>query len=46
VWVIDIKRSAMTVYSKQNDPVIRRAVDSDYRSEALDANFSLADIFE
>jgi hypothetical protein len=32
VWVIDAKRKAMTVYSKQNDQVIRRVVDREYRS--------------
>ena len=46
VWVIEGKRKAMTVYSKQNDQVIRFAVDSEYRSEALQSTFSLADIFE
>jgi Uma2 family endonuclease len=46
VWVIDAKRKAMTVYSKQNDQVIRRVVDHEYRSEAVQATFSLAEIFE
>jgi Uma2 family endonuclease len=46
VWVIDAKRKAMTAYSKQNDQVIRRVVDSEYRSEAAQATFSLAEIFE
>jgi Uma2 family endonuclease len=45
VWVIDAKRKAMTVYSKQNDQVIRSVVDSQYRSEAQ-ATFSLAEVFE
>jgi Uma2 family endonuclease len=46
VWVIDGRRKAMTVYSKQNDQVIRRVVDREYRSEAAQATFSLAEIFE
>jgi len=46
VWVIDAKRKAMTVYSKQNDQVIRRVADREYRSEAAQATFSLAEIFD
>jgi Uma2 family endonuclease len=46
VWVIDAKRKAMTVYSKQNDQVIRCVVDSEYLSLAAQATFSLAEIFE
>jgi Uma2 family endonuclease len=46
VWVIDARRKAMTVYSKQNDQVIRRVVDRDYRSEPVQATFFLAEIFE
>jgi Uma2 family endonuclease len=46
VWVVDPKRKRMTVYSKQNDQVIRRVVDREYSSEAAEATFSLADIFE
>jgi Uma2 family endonuclease len=47
VWVIDAKRKAMTVYSKQNDQVIRRVVDGQYRSDAAgQATFTLAEIFE
>ncbi len=46
VWVIDAKRKTMTVYSRQNDQVVRRVVDREYRSEAVQATFSLAEIFE
>ena len=46
VWVIDPKRKTMTVYSQQNDQVVRRVVDREYRSEAVQATFSLAEIFE
>ncbi len=46
VWVIDVKRRAMTVYLKQNDQVIRRVVDREYRSAAAQATFTLAEIFE
>jgi len=46
VWVIDAKRKAMTVYSKQNNQVIRRVVDREYVCEVAQATFSLAEIFE
>jgi len=46
VWVIHAKRKAMTVYSNQNDQVIRLVVDREYRSEAAQATFSVTEIFE
>jgi Uma2 family endonuclease len=46
VWVINAKRKAMTLYSKHNDQVIRHVVDREFRSEAAQATFSLAEIFE
>jgi len=46
VWVIDAKRKAMTIYSHQNDQVIRRVVDREYRSEAAQSTFKLVEIFE
>jgi len=46
VWVIDSKRKRIPVYSKQNDQVIRRVVDREYRSEAAQTTFSLPEIFE
>jgi Uma2 family endonuclease len=46
VWVVDAKRKAMTLYSKHNDEVIRRVVDREFRSEAAQATFSLAEIVE
>jgi Uma2 family endonuclease len=46
VWVVDAERESMTVYSQQNNRVIRLAVDREYRSEAAQATFSLAEIFE
>jgi len=46
VWVVDPKRKTMTVYSQQNDQVVRRVVDREYRSEGMQATFSLAEIFE
>lgn len=45
VWVIDGKRKAMTVYSRQGDQVIRRVVDNEYQPGAVQAAFSLAEIF-
>lgn len=45
VWVIDGKRKAMTVYSLRNGQVIRQVVDGEYRSEAAQGTFSLAEIF-
>lgn len=46
VWVIDPKRKTMTVYSRQNNQVIRRVVEREYHSEAAQSAFSLAEIFE
>lgn len=45
VWVIDVKRKSMTVYARQGADVIRRVVEREYRSEALKATFTLAEIF-
>lgn len=45
VWVVDIKRKAMTVYLRQNDKVIREVVDREYRCELAKTSFTLADIF-
>jgi len=45
VWVVDIKYRAITVYSQQDDKVIRRVVDREFRSDAANAAFSLAEIF-
>lgn len=45
VWVVDLKHQAMTVYARQGEQVIRHAVDREYRSEAAQATFSLAEIF-
>lgn len=46
VWVVDPKRKTMTVYAKQNEKVTRQAIDREYFSAALDAAFSLTEIFE
>lgn len=46
VWVVDTKRSAVTVYSREDDKVIRHAVDGEFRSDAAGATFTLAEIFE
>jgi Uma2 family endonuclease len=45
VWVVDTKRSALTAYVRQNDRVIRQAVDREFRSDAAGAVFSLTEIF-
>jgi Uma2 family endonuclease len=45
VWVVDLKRKAMTVYSRQNDKVIREAVDREYRSDIVGTTVALAEIF-
>lgn len=45
VWVVDLKHRAMTVYARHADQVIRHAVDREYRSDAAQATFSLAEIF-
>lgn len=45
VWVVDLKRKAMTVYLRQNDKVIREVVDRECRSEVAGTAFALADIF-
>ncbi len=45
VWVVDLKRKAMTVYLRQNDKVIREVVDREYRSQVAGTTFVLADIF-
>jgi Uma2 family endonuclease len=46
VWVVDSKRKAVTIYARDNDRVVRLVVDDEYRSEAAQATFSLAEIFE
>jgi Uma2 family endonuclease len=46
VWVIDTKRRAVTMYSREDDKVIRQAVDREFRSDAAGAVFSLAEIFQ
>jgi Uma2 family endonuclease len=46
VWAVDVRRKTLTVYARQNDQVIRHSVDSEFRSEAAQANFSLAEIFD
>ena len=45
VWVVDAKRKAMTVYSRQDNKVIREVVDRQYRSDAAGTTFTLTDIF-
>ena len=46
VWVIDPRRKSMTVYWREDGRVIREVVDKGYRSQALAAAFSKAEIFE
>ena len=46
VWIVDPKRRSMTVYTLENDQVVRRAVDRQYRSEAAQATFSVDEIFD
>lgn len=44
VWVVDAERESMTVYSQQNGQVTRCRVEREYRSEAAQTIFSLADL--
>jgi len=46
VWVVDAKHRAVTVYSRKDDQVVRRAADREFRSDAAGATMSLAEIFE
>lgn len=43
--MLDTKRNAVTVYSRQADKVIRQVVDQEFQSDAAGSTFSLAEIF-
>ena len=45
VWVIDTKHNAVTIYSRQDEKVIRQVVDREFHSDAAATTFSMAEIF-
>jgi Uma2 family endonuclease len=46
VWVIDSRRKAITVYARQNGQVIRIVVEHEFRSDAAQSSFTLAELFD
>jgi Uma2 family endonuclease len=45
VWTMEPRHKTMTVYLRQGSEILRRAVDREFHSEALQITFTLAEIF-